>query len=146
MGETARQHDAGGGDARAVGSVPVRDRDGELLGHIDEVFTDEQGRTRFLAIDSGWQGGERVLLPGSLLAVDPDGELRSEADRERVATAPRIRRGQALTIDLTADVEEHYGLPGIDDEIAARQATPAPTPEIAKADLADRRREGPAGR
>ncbi len=48
----------------------------------------------------------------------------------------------ALSLDDLSHVHEHYGLASYEDVIAARQTSPAPTPEIARAELASDVRSG----
>jgi hypothetical protein len=121
---------------------PVVDQRGERLGTVEGVYVDEDERVLYVALESGWYGEERHVMPASGLKPGPDEALVSEHPRETVAEAPRIAGERGLTIDDLSAVHEHYGLASLDDLLAARQTTPAPTPEIAKAELASAVREG----
>jgi hypothetical protein len=124
-----------------VGRTVVDER-GERLGTVDGVFVDEDERVLYVAIDSGWYGEERHALPASALGHGPEDTLVSGYPRQAVADGPRITGTDGLTIEDLSAVHDHYGLASIDDLLAARQTTPAPTPEIAKAELATAVRQG----
>lgn len=138
MGIDQREHAV----ARDLMDRPVVDELGERLGAVDGVFVDEDGRPLYLALDSGWHGAERHLLPVESVLRATDGSLVSRFGRERIAAAPRVEGDDALSLDDLSHVHEHYGLASYEDVIAARQTSPAPTPEIARAELASDVRSG----
>lgn len=120
----------------------VIDRDGEMIGTIDGVYVDEDDTPRYVAVDTGWFGEERHVIPVDGMRRRSDGTLTTPADKRTIADGPRGVGNRGLTVDDLAWVHEHYGLESIDMLLAARQTTPAPTPEIAKAEIASAIRSG----
>lgn len=120
----------------------IVDRDGEMIGTVDGVYVDEDDTPRYVAVDTGWFGEERHVIPLDGMRRRSDGTLMTPSDKTTIADGPRGVGNKGLTVDDIAWVHEHYGLESIDMILAARQTTPAPTPEIAKAEIASAMRSG----
>lgn len=128
--------------ARDLVGREVVDMRGERLGRVDAVFVDDDETPRYLAIETGWYGAERAVLPVEGIDRGADGNAVSRYPRAHVAEGPRVDRDKALRVDEASEIHEHYGLGSIEGARRARQTAPAPTPEIAEAEIASAVRGG----
>jgi sporulation protein YlmC with PRC-barrel domain len=126
--------------------MEVRDVDGDKIGKVEDSYTDESGGyARYLAVKTGWFGGKRHVIPVDDVRVERDGDdafLRVPYTRGELEAAPTYEAGEDLTTAHESDVYRHYGRQGYWEEVRARQTTPAPTPEIAEAEVEDAIRRG----
>jgi len=120
---------------------PVFDADGEKVGNIDGLYLDPQdGSVRYLAIETGWFGERRHVIPIEDVTArgsDPDKEILLPYSRRTLSLAPTFVPDEDITIADESDVQEHFGFESYRDILEARQTTPAPTPEIAEAEIQD---------
>ncbi len=124
-----------------MGAVIVDER-GPRLGCVAGVFVDEDERPLYVAVDLAAGDGEARLVPIEFVLRAPGGALVTRLGVDRIAGAPRIAPDADLGIDDLSAAHEHFGLASYEDLMAARQAAPAPTPEIARAELASEVRSG----
>ena len=126
--------------------LDVCDVAGEKVGTVADAYTDtEAGSLRYLAVATGWLGVKRHLIPIDDVRLEDDG-----TDRFLVLPyeSDMLREGPAF--DEEADVSRaeedriygHYGRDGYWDAVRARQTPPAPTPEIAGAEVEAALRRG----
>lgn len=129
---------------------PVYDADDQKVGTIEGLYLDgDASEPRYLAVQSGWFGDKRHVIPideATARGSDPDKEVLVPYSRDELAAAPTFGEGHDLTLHDERDLQEHYGIEGYREAIDARQTSPAPTPEIAEAELeaAIRRGDDPA--
>lgn len=118
---------------------PVYYAGDEKVGTVDGVYLDpDDGSARYLAVTSGWFGTKRHVIPMDDLTArgtDPDKEILAPYSKERFSEAPLFEEDHDLTLRDESAVQQHYGLESYQDAIDARQTAPAPTPEIAEAEL-----------
>ena len=121
--------------------MEVRDADGDKIGKVDDAYTDTGGRyVRYLAVTTGWFGTKRHAIPVDdvrLETADGDDYLVVPYDKDTLKRGPSHERDEDLTHRHEEQVYGHYGRTGYWDAVRARQTTPAPTPEIAEAEVAD---------
>jgi hypothetical protein len=119
--------------------MDVCDRSGDKIGTVDGVYIEgDAGNARYLAVKTGWFGGKRHIVP--LEDVELSGERDAVVlpyDRDRLESAPTYDDVNALTDEDESSIYGYYGRPGYWEAVRAKQTTPAPTPEIAQADVAD---------
>lgn len=122
--------------------MEVRDISGDKIGKVDDTYTDTQGSyLRYIAVSTGWFGTKRHMIPIDDIRVEDDYLVvpyRSDELRE----APTHDRDDDFTREHEGRVYGHYGRTGYWDAVRARQTTPAPTPQIAEAEVADAVRRG----
>jgi len=126
--------------------MEVRDVAGEKIGTVDDVYTDTGGsHVRYLAVATGWFGTKRHTIPVDdvrLESADGDDYLVVPYDKDTLKGGPTHDRDEDVTHGHEEEVYGHYGRSGYWDAVRARQTTPAPTPEIAEAEVADAIRRG----
>jgi PRC-barrel domain len=129
--------------------MDVRDVSGDKIGTVDASYTDETGTyARYIAVTTGWFGRKRHLIPIDDVRLESDGDdsyLVLPYDKEQLKSAPSHERDEDVTRAHEGEVYGHYGRTAYWDAVRARQTTPAPTPEIAEAEVeaAIRRGEDP---
>jgi hypothetical protein len=124
-----------------LAGMKVRDVDGEKIGTVDDSYTDAQGSyLRYVAVKTGWFGSKRHLIPIDDVHVEGEGRdtyLVVPYSKDRLREGPTFERDQSFTRAHEEDVYSHYGRTGYWDAVRARQTAPAPTPDIAEAEVAD---------
>jgi sporulation protein YlmC with PRC-barrel domain len=124
-----------------LNGMEVRDRNGDKIGKVDDTYTDEQGGfVRYLAVKTGWFGTKRHMIPVDDISMESYGDdryLTVPYDKDHLRDGPTFERDEAFTRDHESATYSHYGRTGYWDAIRARQTVPAPTPEIAKAEVED---------
>jgi sporulation protein YlmC with PRC-barrel domain len=132
---------------RLLRGMPVRDRADDRVGKVSDVYLDSSGQyVRYLAVRTGLLGGRRqhlVPVDDVTHAADRDGErhLVIPYTRDQLRAGPDVTPDDEITPDIESSVYGYYERIGYWDRareiLAARQATPAPTPRIAEAELSD---------
>jgi hypothetical protein len=117
--------------------MEVRDLSGDKIGTVDDSYTDTGGTyLRYVAVSTGWFGTKRHMIPVDEIFVEED-YLVVPYDRDHLREGPTFERDEDLTRAHEERVYGHYGRTGYWDAVRARQTAPAPTPEIAEAEVAD---------
>ncbi|MBV8735215.1 MAG: PRC and DUF2382 domain-containing protein [Solirubrobacterales bacterium] len=85
--------------------------DGEKIGAVKEIYTDEQtGKPEWALVSSGLFGMRSHFVP--LAGARPAGEdVRVNATKDQVAAAPSIEGEAELSEDEERTLFEHYGVP-----------------------------------
>jgi PRC-barrel domain len=121
--------------------MEVRDIVGEKIGRVAETYTDASGSyARYLAVSTGWFGTKQHVVPVDDVRVEGRGAdtyLVLPYDKDQLRDAPAYEPGHEITRERESGIYGHYGRTGYWDAVRARQTTPAPTPEIAEAEVAD---------
>jgi sporulation protein YlmC with PRC-barrel domain len=129
-----------------LGGMEVRDVSGEKIGTVDDSYTDTEGTyVRYLAVKTGWFGNKRHMIPVDDVRAESDGDqtyLTVPYDKDHLRDAPTHDRDEQFTRSNEEATYGHYGRAGYWDAVRARQTTPAPTPEIAEAEVDDAIRRG----
>lgn len=151
---TRRDHDTGNllgpEDYPATTSLPpledlegmqVRDVNGDKIGTVDDAYTDTEGSyVRYLAVTTGWFGTKRHMIPVDDVRMergDGDDHLVVPYDKDHLREGPSFERDEEFTREHEARTYGHYGRTAYWDAVRARQTAPAPTPEIAEAEVQD---------
>jgi sporulation protein YlmC with PRC-barrel domain len=118
----------------------VRDRDGAPVGTVEDLYVDRPtGEIRYLGVAADALG-VHVLVPVDEVSVTEDDlgrAVRVPYTRLHLMEAPPVAPGTEPTVALEGEIHSHFERTPYWDVVRARQATPAPTPEIAAADAAD---------
>ena len=121
--------------------MEVRDSEGDKIGTVDDVYTDERGGyARYLAVTTGWIKSKRHMVPIDDVRMEGEGGdacLVLPYTRDQLQSGPTFSREDAVTREHERGIYGHYGRTGYWDAVRARQTAPAPTPEIAEAEVAD---------
>lgn len=119
--------------------MEVRDASGEKIGKVDDAYTDTNSTyVRYLAVKTGWFGTKRHMIPIDDVRVESDGGdeyLTVPYSKDQLRDAPTHERDEDFTHRHEEATYGHYGRAGYWDAVRARQTTPAPTPEIAEAEV-----------
>lgn len=123
-----------------LNGMEVRDRSGDKIGTVRDVYTDREGAQtlRYLSISTGWLGTRRHVVPLDDIEWSSSDEfLILPYGRGQLESAPTYDERHELSTDDEESIYGYYGLPGYWDVVRAKQTTPAPTPQIAEADVAE---------
>jgi hypothetical protein len=87
------------------------DRDGEKIGTVDEVYTDQGGgQPEWALVHTGLLGMNKSFVP--LRGAAPNGEhVRVTVDKQAVKDAPSVEADQELSEADERQLFEHYGVP-----------------------------------
>jgi sporulation protein YlmC with PRC-barrel domain len=123
--------------------MPVLDPEGIRVGTVQAVVVDSRlGFVRYLAVRTGWLVGRTHVVPVDEVTVlsDPnEAFLVVPYSTDVIKRSPALADEQELTPELERQVYAFYNRAGyweaIRDAVRIRQTTPAPTPEIAEAEI-----------
>ena len=129
--------------------MEVRSTDGEKVGKVKDVYLDSEARyVRYLAVKTGWFSGTHVVPVDDVTFVDDDDDAYVVVPytAEHLKGAPTFGDDDEMTPERERGIYEHYQRAGYwDDErdiVRSRQTAPAPTPQIAEAEVSDAVRRG----
>jgi sporulation protein YlmC with PRC-barrel domain len=129
--------------------MEVRSTDGEKVGKVKDVYLDSDARyARYLAVKTGWFSGTHVVPVDDVTYVDEgdDAYVQVPYTEAHLKGAPTFGDDDEVTPEREREIYEHYRRVGYWDEtrdiVRARQTEPAPTPQIAEAEVADAIRRG----
>lgn len=91
----------------------VFDSGGGLIGHVENIYVDEEGTFRFLDVAMGGVmgiGKNHHLVPVEAIADEDPGSITLEVDQQAVESAPTYAHPHAgPDEDLQDTTREHYG-------------------------------------
>ena len=89
----------------------LRDRDGDKIGKVDELYVDQQGgQPEWALVHSGLFGTRKTFVP--LRGAQPDGEdVRLPIEKAQVKDAPHVEPDGAAQRAEERQLFEHYGVP-----------------------------------
>jgi uncharacterized protein (TIGR02271 family) len=87
------------------------DRDGEKIGTVDEIYSDQDGgQPEWALVHTGLLGMKKSFVP--LRGAFPNGEhVRVTVDKQAVKDAPSVEADQQLSEAEERQLFEHYGVP-----------------------------------
>jgi hypothetical protein len=110
MGYRGREENSGGLSAECRG-WELRDREGEKIGKVDEVFVDDNDRPEYLGVKMGLLGSKLTLLPADIVQADGEGRLiEVSASRDLVKDAPVLASNEEITAERERGIRDHFGL------------------------------------
>jgi sporulation protein YlmC with PRC-barrel domain len=129
--------------------MEVRATDGEKIGKVKDVYLDADARyVRYIAAKTGWFSGTHVIPVDDVTYVEEDGDayLVVPYTEDQLKSAPTFDDDDELTPERERAIYDHYRRVGYWDTtrdiVRTRQTEPAPTPQIAEAEVADAIRRG----
>lgn len=129
MGYREREENSGGLSAECRG-WELRDREGEKIGKVDEVFVDDNDRPEYLGVKMGLLGGKLTLIPADIVQAGDEGRLiEVSASRDRVKDAPSLGSNEEITAERERGIRDHFGLDSGSSE-SAQQDQDGDTSEI----------------
>ena len=124
--------------------MDARTADGEKVGKVKDVYLDSEARhVRYLAVKTGWFSGSAVVPVHDVTFVDGDDDsyVVVPYTSEQLKGAPTFGDDDEMTAEREQEIYDHYERAGYWDDtreiVRARQNAPAPTPQIAEAEVAD---------
>jgi sporulation protein YlmC with PRC-barrel domain len=121
--------------------MKVCDVNGDKIGKVEDVYSDPDGTSaRYLAVQTGWLGTKRHMIPVDDVRLQvgdgsDDPYLAVPYSKDIIEEGPAYDRDEDFTRTHEEQAYGHYGRRGYWDIIEARQTEPAPTPEIAEAEV-----------
>lgn len=110
MGYRGREGGSGGLSADCRG-YELRDREGEKIGKVDEVFVDENDRPEYLGVKAGLLGGKLTLIPADLASADDERRLIELSEsKDRVKDAPSLGSNEEISAEREREVRDYFGL------------------------------------
>lgn len=162
---TARDHDAAAREATEVRDhddddgvmrlpslsrlkgMDVRDAEGEKVGSIKDVYLEPSAEhVRYLSVSTGWLSRGTHVVPIDDVTYLDEGDGRDAHavvpySTDHLKGAPSLDDDGEVTPEREREIRGYYdGADRWDAErvaLRARQRTPAPTPQIAQAEMAD---------
>jgi len=112
--------------------------DGEKLGKVDGVLTDDMGRPQYLEVKTGWFGSKRHAIPIQQInaSLEDDSDIVVPYTKEQLENAPTLDDDEDLDYDREQHVGRHYGTPvrewddTRDRWLAEEDLSRGPTPPI----------------
>jgi len=98
-------------DPESVRGATVRDRDGDKIGTVDDLYFDEAtDRPEWMTVKTGLFGMKTTFVP--VAGAEPQGEdeLRVPYEKDRVKDAPSIEPDHELTQREEQELYSFYGL------------------------------------
>jgi hypothetical protein len=106
----------------------VRDRDGEKLGSLGDLYLDEAtDRPAYAGVRTGLLGRHESIVPLEGIA-ERDGDLVLPHAADRVRSAPSVDPGEALGEDDGDRLRAHYGVEMVRSEEEVVTGTTEPRP------------------
>jgi uncharacterized protein (TIGR02271 family) len=113
-----------------VKKLDVYTQGNDKIGNVDEVLVDDEGRFRYLVVDTGaWFFGKKVLLPVGLARIDyTAGRVFVDGLRkDQVEKLPEYKESMTVDYDYEERVRGVYRPLASTKTTAAASPTPAPT-------------------
>lgn len=127
--------------------MDVRDAEDEKVGSIKDVLLDPRAETvRYLSVSTGWLSRGTHVVPIDDVTYVDEGDGRDAHavvpySTDHLKGAPSLDDDAQVTPEREREIRGYYAGVGRDDAereaLRARQRTPAPTPQIAQAEMAD---------
>lgn len=88
----------------------VRDRYGERIGKVSDLFADGNGRPEYFSVKMSFLGTKSVIIPVDAATVDEySGFITVSQPQGRVLSGPAFENGE-LTTERKKRIRSHYGL------------------------------------
>lgn len=98
-------------DPDSVRGATVRDRDGDKIGTVDELYFDEAtDRPEWMTVKTGLFGMKTTFVPVEGAQPEGDDALRVPYEKERVKDAPNIHPDHDLTQREEQELYSYYGM------------------------------------
>jgi hypothetical protein len=89
----------------------VRDRDGEKIGKVDEVFVNDEDRPEYLGVKTSLMGGKLTLVPAVLARSDESQRvIQISESKDRIKDGPALGSKEEITSQRESEIRTHFGL------------------------------------
>ena len=93
----------------------VKDRDGEKIGKVDDLFVDDKDNPEYVGVKMGLLGMNSTLIPMDICRVDEsDQVITVDTEKEKATDGPSFDSDEEISRDFERQVRDHYGLDGHD--------------------------------
>ncbi|NJL83114.1 MAG: DUF2382 domain-containing protein [Chloroflexaceae bacterium] len=110
------------------------ERNEEKIGTVDDILVDQNGRFRYLAIDSGnWMSGKRMLLPVGRAKVDRNRDRVFAIglhNRRQVEQLPEYRDAASINRTHEEQVRQVYRTVALEDSTSVEASLPVEMGEL----------------
>ncbi len=91
----------------------VKDRDGEKIGKVDDLFVDAGNEPEYIGVKMGFLGMNSTLIPMDICRVDEsDQEITVDTEKKHATDGPSFDADDEISRDFERQVREHYSLNG----------------------------------
>ena len=106
-------------DVQTLIGASVRDRDGEKVGKVEQVYLDDlSGQPEWVSVKTGLFGTKQTFVPLADARVDGD-ELVVATSKDQVKDAPQVDEDGHLSPEQEAELYSYYGTGLGPDAVAA---------------------------
>lgn len=102
----------------------VIDSNGDKVGDVGQVFTDESGKPAFATVKTGWFGRHASVVPLQGAEIGED-QVRVFFTKDQIKDAPSLDSDTGLDRDGQDEVRRHYGLGALGAAATAGDAAAA---------------------
>lgn len=100
-----------GNPAEQYRGYEVRDRDGDKIGKVEDLFVDSDDRPEYVGVKTGLLGSKTTLIPMSLVRTDEEQRVvEVDESKARVKDAPSFGQDEEITPEREDEIYGHFGL------------------------------------
>ncbi len=93
----------------------VRDRDGEKIGKVDDLFLNENDQPEYIGVKMGFLGTRSTLIPMDICTVDESqGFIEVSQPKSMVKDGPSFDDDREITPEYENQIRSYYGLGAAD--------------------------------
>lgn len=105
----------------------LRDREGEKIGKVDEVFVGDNDRPEYLGVKTGLLGNKLTLIPADLARADEERRMVELSEsKDRIKGAPSLSANEEINAEREREVRDHFGLGSGASSAASDQSSSSP--------------------
>lgn len=105
------REDRGGNPAEQYRGYEVRDRDGDKIGKVEDLFVDSDDRPEYVGVKTGLLGSKTTLIPMGLVRADEEQQVMEvDESKDRVKDAPSFGQDEEITSEREDEIYGHFGL------------------------------------
>jgi hypothetical protein len=105
------REDRGGNPGEQYRGYEVRDRDGDKIGKVDDLFVDRDDRPEYIGVKMGLLGSKTTLIPMGLVRTDEEQRVMEvDQPKDRVKDAPSFGQDDEITSEREDEIYNHFGL------------------------------------
>ncbi|MBA2441790.1 MAG: PRC-barrel domain-containing protein [Rubrobacter sp.] len=105
------REDRGGNPGEQYRGYEVRDRDGDKIGKVEDLFVDSDDRPEYIGVKMGLLGSKTTLIPMGLVRTDEEQRVMEvDQSKDRVKDAPSFGQNEEITSEREEEIYTHFGL------------------------------------